>query len=225
MNLEFARSSRLGPWGANPALTPCITWVMTLDSRTCITTWTGDWNNSPHDRIQEEAETCDLILLTRGSHYRFMAGDNEGDLTLKKVLKDTPRAMVVVPKTGLPDGPVVIAYDGSLQAARALSVFVATGLGETGKIHVVSVRSSTFATAERTERACKFLSHHKIEAVVHNLSSSAPPEDVILEQVGRLNAGLLVMGAYGRPVLREFFVGSVTRKVLEESPVPLFLYH
>ena len=52
-----------------------------------------------------------------------------------------------------------------------------------------------------------------------------PPAEVILEQVRRLKAGLLVMGAYGQPALREFFLGSVTRKVLEESPVPLFLYH
>jgi nucleotide-binding universal stress UspA family protein len=180
---------------------------------------------SPHERIQEEAQTCDLILLTRDSHFRFMAGDNEGDMTLKKVLKDTPRPMVVVPKTAWPEGPVVIAYDGSLQAARALAAFEATGLGESGKVHVVSVGSSAIAATECTERACRFLSHHKIEAVVHALSSSAPPEEVILQQVSRLNAGLLVMGAYGRPVLREFFVGSVTQKVLEESPVPLFLYH
>ena len=55
--------------------------------------------------------------------------------------------------------------------------------------------------------------------------SSARAADVILDQVQQLDAGLLVMGAYGQPVLREFFLGSVTRKVLEECPVPLFLYH
>lgn len=180
---------------------------------------------SPDERIQEEAQTCDVILLTRRSHLRFIAGDNEGEVTLRKVLKDTPRPMVAVPKTEWPEGPVVIAYDGSLQAARALAAFAATGLGESGKIHVIGVGSSTIAMAECTDRACKFLSHHKIEVVVHALSSSAPPEEVILEQVRRLGAGLLVMGAYGRPVIREFFVGSVTRKMLEESPVPLFLYH
>ncbi len=33
------------------------------------------------------------------------------------------------------------------------------------------------------------------------------------------------MGAYGRPVLTEFFLGSVTRSILAECPVPTFLYH
>ena len=73
--------------------------------------------------------------------------------------------------------------------------------------------------------ASKFLSDHQIESVPHAFTSSASPAEVILEQVRRLNAGLLVMGAYGQPVLREFFLGSVTRTVLEKSPVPLFLYH
>jgi len=33
------------------------------------------------------------------------------------------------------------------------------------------------------------------------------------------------MGGYGQPTLREFFIGSVTRNLLAQSPVPLFLYH
>jgi nucleotide-binding universal stress UspA family protein len=33
------------------------------------------------------------------------------------------------------------------------------------------------------------------------------------------------MGAYGQSSLRDFFLGSVTRSLLEESPAPLFLSH
>jgi nucleotide-binding universal stress UspA family protein len=43
--------------------------------------------------------------------------------------------------------------------------------------------------------------------------------------VHQVQASLLVMGAYGRSTLREFFAGSMTRTMLRESPVPLFLYH
>jgi nucleotide-binding universal stress UspA family protein len=75
------------------------------------------------------------------------------------------------------------------------------------------------------ERARKFLSHHKIEAVPHVLKLAGPPAAPILEQVRSLGAGLLVMGAYGQRALREFFVGSVTRTALGECPVPLFVYH
>jgi nucleotide-binding universal stress UspA family protein len=47
----------------------------------------------------------------------------------------------------------------------------------------------------------------------------------LLHWVGVLRAELMVMGAYGQPVLREFLLGSVTKTVLRDSPVPLFLYH
>lgn len=57
------------------------------------------------------------------------------------------------------------------------------------------------------------------------LQSSAEAGKLIQEQVRRLKAGLLVMGAYGQPTLLEFFLGSVTRTILEESPVPVFLFH
>ena len=180
---------------------------------------------SPHELIAAEAQSCDLVLLARGSHFRFTAGDDDTDEILKKVLKDIPRPIVVVPTSLVPDGPAVIAYDASLQAARALAAFQTAGLGESREVHIVSVAASAAVAAEHAERAREFLSHHGIEAVPVVRESSAPPAKVILEQIGRLNAGLLVMGAYGQPGLREFFLGSVTRTLLHQTPVPLLLFH
>jgi nucleotide-binding universal stress UspA family protein len=179
---------------------------------------------SPHEEIQQEAQTCDLIVMAKGSQFRFITGDDEADDTLKRVLKDTPRPVVIVPATASEEGPVVIAYDGSLQAARALASFEATGLGEGADVHIISVGASLSEAAEHARRCRTFLSYHKIESIAHASSSSGPAE-VILDQVRRLRAGLLVMGAYGQPVLREFFIGSVTRTLLNESPVPIFCFH
>jgi nucleotide-binding universal stress UspA family protein len=130
-----------------------------------------------------------------------------------------------VPAVTQPEGPVVVAYDGSLQAARALAAFQATGLGESGRVHLISVSSDNDLAAQHAERAREFLKFHDLEATPLVVESSAPPATVILEQVRRLSAGLLVLGSYGQPVLREFLIGSVTRTVLSESPIPLFLFH
>ena len=180
---------------------------------------------SPHELIERQAQSCDLIVLARGSHFRFTTRDDERDETLKKVLKNAPRPLVVVSGKPCPENLVVIAYDGSLQAARALAAFQATGLGESGRVHIVGVDTSAAEAARHVERARQFFSYHKIETFPVALESTAQPAEVILEQVRRLGAGLLVMGAYGQPTLREFFVGSVTRTILEESPVPVFLFH
>jgi nucleotide-binding universal stress UspA family protein len=179
----------------------------------------------PHEVIEQEAQSCDLILVARGCHFRFTRQDDEGNATLRRVLKNAPRPLVVLPGSPGPEGPVVIAYDGSLQAARALSAFQATGLGESGQVHIVSVDASAAGAAQHAARAQQFLKYHQVEAVPVALGCSTEPANVILEQVHRLRAGLLVMGAYGQPTLREFFVGSVTRTMLERSPVPLFPFH
>ena len=130
-----------------------------------------------------------------------------------------------MPET-LPDGEaVVVAYDGSLQAARALYAFEASGLGTSREVHVVSVASDYQEAARRADRAVGFLHLHGIEAIPHPVDTAVSTAEVILRKVRCLEAGLLVMGAYGQPALREFFLGSTTRTVLEESPVPVFCYH
>jgi len=182
-------------------------------------------SGSPHEMIEREAQTCDVIMIARGSRFRFTNRDDEDDETLKKVLKNAPRPVVVTPRSTCPEGPVVVAYDGSLQATRALAAFQSTGLGESGQVHILSMDANTLDATRHADRAAKYLGYHKIEAVPHVLQSATDPAQVILEQVRRLGAGLLVMGAYGQPVLREFFIGSVTRTMLKECPVPVLCYH
>ena len=178
----------------------------------------------PCEQIVLEAQRYDLVLLGHETHFHFETQDRVDD-TLVRVLKNSPRPVVAVQETPGGDGPVVVAYDGSLQAARALQAFQASGLGRTQEVHIVSVAADHVEAARRADRAADYLRFHGINPPIHALASAAPPARVILDQVRRLNAGLVVMGAYGQPVLREFFLGSATRTLLKEAPVPLFLYH
>jgi nucleotide-binding universal stress UspA family protein len=47
----------------------------------------------------------------------------------------------------------------------------------------------------------------------------------ILEFVAHSGAGVLVMGAHGKPHWRTFVVGTVTRSILKAAPVPVFVSH
>ena len=179
---------------------------------------------SPYVQILMESQRFDLVLLGRETHFDY-GHDVEPDETLGKVLQDSPRPVVAVPKTLAGGESVVVAYDGSLQAARALYAFEASGLGCSRKVHVVSVARERKDAARHADRAVEFLRLHGIEAVSNPVDTSVPTAEMILHKVRYFEAGLLVMGAYGQPVLREFFLGSVTRSVLKESPVPVFCYH
>jgi nucleotide-binding universal stress UspA family protein len=57
---------------------------------------------------------------------------------------------------------------------------------------------------------------------LHPVASDAPPAGVILEEVRRRQPRLLVMGAPGHHPVRDLFVTSVTRAVMQETTVPVF---
>jgi nucleotide-binding universal stress UspA family protein len=177
----------------------------------------------PYEHILVEAQRYDVILLGQQTYFHFATQEDPCE-TLTQVLKHTPRPVVTVPETLGGGSSVVIAYDGSLQAARALHLFQASGLAGSQDVHVVTVGDTRVEAARHADRAVEFLRFHTIQAHPHALEA-APAAEVILAQAQQLEARLLVMGAYGQPAWREFFLGSVTRTALHKSPVPLFLYH
>jgi nucleotide-binding universal stress UspA family protein len=183
----------------------------------------------PHEPIELQAQRYDLILL--GQQTRFHFETHEGyDDTVRRVLKSSPRPVITVParsnfKPGDPGRTVLVAYDGSLQAARALQAFEASGLANLLPTIVVSVSTEQFEASRAAERAIEFLRFHDIQAKPYPITTHRAAAPVLLEAAHAHDSVLIVMGVYGQHTLREFFLGSVTRSMLAESPVPLFLYH
>ena len=57
------------------------------------------------------------------------------------------------------------------------------------------------------------------------VTQSGHPDTVVKSYIAENDIDMLVMGSYGRKSVREFFVGSVTQHLIEETTIPLFLYH
>jgi nucleotide-binding universal stress UspA family protein len=179
---------------------------------------------SPCEQIAIEAQRYDLVLLSQRSRFCFETQERDDD-TLAQVVKRGPRPVVVVPETRSEGQSVVVAYDGSLQASRALFAFQGLGLHERRDVHVLSMHAERLEAARHAERAVDFLRSHEIKATAHHLECHGHVAEMLLNQVERLKAGLVVMGAHGQPTLREFVFGSLTRTLLQRCPVPLFLFH
>lgn len=178
----------------------------------------------PHEQICKEAQRYDLVMMGRETYYHFET-QATSDETLRQVLQSSPRPVVAVPEV-LPEGKgTLVAYDGSSQAARVLQSFLSIGLAALEDLHIVSVHStSTTEAAKCADRAVEYLGFHGVAARPVPISA-AHPGPAILDKAHELNAQLLVMGCFGQSKLREFFVGSVTRHLLDHSDLPLFLYH
>lgn len=176
----------------------------------------------PAALIAEESQRYDLIVLPRTTG----GGERHGFSTdLWQLLHATPRPVVTVgPMTGAGQS-VVVAYDGSVQAARALQLYVESGLMADRQCHVASLAPNKLNAACTGQRAMDFLGHHQRPAQLHALEQHGNAGHALVQLALQLNAALLVMGACGQPTLREFFLGSVTKTALAECPIPLFLYH
>lgn len=170
--------------------------------------------------LAEAVQPCDLLLCGHSA-----GGDAGERLLLQEIVKQSPRPAVIVPKLSSRGQGVLVAYDGSLQAARALASFVATGLAAGENIHVLSIGDDAALARRHADAALAYLQRHQLRCSAEVLRPAGRPDEQILAEAARLSAGLLVMGAFGRSAVREFFLGSVTRSVLRSLPLPVFLDH
>jgi nucleotide-binding universal stress UspA family protein len=92
----------------------------------------------PREQLVAESQRSDLLVLGRETYFKFATQAEPCD-TLRQVLKDSPRPVVAVPENPTAGHSTMVAYDGSLQAARAAYAFQASGLAVAGPVHVVTV--------------------------------------------------------------------------------------
>ncbi|QDU28908.1 Universal stress protein family protein [Anatilimnocola aggregata] len=173
----------------------------------------------PADVLCMEAQCVDLLIVGK-KHTREEEGDTS-PATLQAILHQSPRPVLCVPAVADQRRPILIAYDGSLSANRAVQLFIASGLSNNRVVHLLTVGDHAAAIAEP---CTQLLAAHGVHVEPH-LAAAAPPAEVILELTARLDVGLLAMGAYGQSRFREFFFGSVTKTILKRATAPVFLYH
>ena len=170
--------------------------------------------------LARHAQEHDLMIL------RHMTGEDTSDESLlRDILKHSPRPAIVYAGLPVQGENVVVAYDGSVQAARTLASFVYSGLAAGRRIQVVTCHADSAHADAVSGVACRFLEHYGFDATAHAACLEGDPGQTLLIQVEKHSAGLLVMGAFGKTAAREFFFGSVTRKVLHNATVPVFLNH
>lgn len=170
--------------------------------------------------LSRRSHECDLVVVGHATV------DDAGDESLLgRILKKAVRPTIVYPKQPAGGESVVVAYDGSVQAARTLTSFAYSGLGIGRAIHVVSCHADSARATELGEVACRILRRHGLSVELHAKSLADSPSAVLLASIAEFSAGMLVMGAFGQSAVREFFFGSTTRTILHELPVPVFVDH
>lgn len=172
--------------------------------------------------IEDAAALADVIVLNTSlaDHMEPEMQSVVSDVALK-----AGKPILAVPETkrGIElRGHVLVAWDGSRPAAEALRA--ATPLVQQA-VGVTIVQIGAI-TGDPAEEAASYLSRHGIHARVDRLDElEGGVAGTLLMILEQRQPTYCVMGAYGHSRLRESLFGGVTRRMLAEAPVSLFLGH
>jgi nucleotide-binding universal stress UspA family protein len=169
----------------------------------------------PTEALASAARLADLVVVARET-------GRAGDLAVEA--RCPVLALAAGQSLASPPAIAAVAWDGGDQAAHALRSAVPL-LRTCGAVHVIAVQTDVPGAFPSTE-ALRYLSRHGIKAELHEVLRGDSIEQTLADEVRRLGAGLLVMGAYGHSRTREFLFGGVTRYFLNDPATPpLLLAH
>lgn len=171
--------------------------------------------------LEEAAGLADLIVVNRQLDS-FPLPDMR-TLAAGLVAK-SGKPILAVPETATgfnASGNALVAWDGSREASVALCAAVPL-LQLAGSVTIVEVEDGSVKTG--AEEAAAYLSRHGIHSTIVRAATEGDDAGTVL--LAKANGGrfdYLVMGGFSRSRFVEALFGGVTRRLLSESPIPLFL--
>lgn len=170
--------------------------------------------------IVEAAKTVDLVVIGRRGVHTKSKTRTPGSIT-QTLLHKSARPVMVVPE-GTKCGPrILIAYDGSEAAQRAIEAGANIAKLQASKVDVLTVADNPDDAVEPQEEAKKYLAPYRLKASF--FIEPGRPWQAIAAHARKINAELIVMGAFGTNRIRELIFGSTTMNVLEKAECPILL--
>lgn len=175
--------------------------------------------------VAQRARARDLCIVPVGG---ALDGQNEVAETLifhsgRPVLLMRREAKVNAKLAG---GVAVLAWDGSVPAARAMAdaLPILRGMRQVRVLTIVNEKAS--ATAGLAQDAARHLQAHGVETVIDEVDAKGEFISRVLDSyLARTEADLMVMGAYGRSRLREVILGGATEHMLRRAQLPVLMSH
>ena len=170
-------------------------------------------------KICERATMTDLIILKLV--HPPMGGISTLKSPFRTIVANSSRPMLGIPAKATPFKRALLAYDGSERSKEAL--FVATYLAEMWKTELIvfTALEGTKIKPDIQDYVKRYLEIHEVQAeyIVTEQDAKATLKSTVDER----QADLLLMGGYGRSLIREMVIGSTLDHMLRESNIPLFI--
>ena len=167
--------------------------------------------------LEREAEARLVVIGKRGASHEF-ATDHIGS-KIERVVRASTRPILIASRTVETPRALVLAYDGSKAADRALERCATSPLIRDLPVHLVMAGAADDKHRRLLDAAKERLPGRTIETTLRD----ARPEALIAEIVAATPGALLMMGAYGHSPLRTLIVGSTTTTMIRTVHAPILL--
>jgi nucleotide-binding universal stress UspA family protein len=184
----------------------------------------------PDDADWSDAD--DLPVFARNFDLTIAAQPEPKDFTARRqinaMLTRSGRPLLLVPYVQSDPANfrnVIVAWDGSRSAARALADALPI-LKKAVSVEIVTVAiEMDTKISQQSANVVRHLAAYGIKASFMTIASQIDVGNVLLSHIADMEGSLLVMGGFGHSPLREAAIGGVTRTVLESATVPVFMSH
>ncbi len=170
--------------------------------------------------IAEEAKRVDLVIIAqRGEHEKWSTGLLGS--TTESVVRKSPRPVLVTPNNFRTFENVLIAYDGSIEANRALKTACEIFTTIKSRLKVVFVTEDEERSGELKSEVEEFIGPYHIDIGIEWLQGE--PAKKILEYAENNKTDLIVMGAFGHSRIHDLILGGTTAYIIRKSTIPILL--
>ena len=187
----------------------------------------AEFQGSPSKEIIRQSIYYDLVMIGIRTFFHFETHDTPGD-TLTKILDHAITPIYAVPESiSIPKHSeeeqikVLIAFDGSLLAARALQKFAQLAFSRKFEVIIITSNKDETIAKYHLEQANSYLQSHGITNVktVHTNKN-------IISVIDKdyLNwADYFVVGAHAKVGIIDFMVGSLTKHLIKIDKKPVLI--
>lgn len=166
-----------------------------------------------------EGEARVIVIGKRGEAADFAKGHLGSNL--ERIVRAAHRPVFVAARAFRPIESVLIAYDGSRAAVKAVDHVARSSFFADLPVTVVTVGPDTDEARKALADASATLAAAGIEAATRIVPGQ--PEVELARMVEQEGFGMLVMGAYGHSRIRSLVIGSTTTEMMRSCKVPVLL--
>lgn len=176
----------------------------------------------PADRILEAAALHDLVIMGLRTYFHFETQTGPGD-SLEQVLRAPAAPVLAVPKQepGALWSKVLVAFDGSPGACRALKEFARFAQPYAFDVTILMSAKDTTHAENTVNSAAAYLRAHRLPKVTTCVTDGDIRK--VIDEDFIDTTDMVVAGIHSRRYLKDFFVGSLTRKLIDYGHTAVFL--